>query len=176
MYPDTDHPPVKVERSRVQNIDKILPEKPWDVEARYKKWNFPTDAIDRLPVSHYKGLIDRLAEVADPDILRTAAIVITQTMKALERKGIATDKIQDDDLIEMFMAYRDKKFSRADFPALVTKQAENIDRSFLEILKNFTPAPRPPLQKGKGSARRQKRAAPSPNSQSTPSPSKGRRG
>ena len=176
MYPDTDHPPVKVERSRVQTINKNLPEKPWDVESRYQKWNFPKDAIDRLPVSHYKILIDRLAEEVEPEILRVAAITVTQTMKALERKGIATDKIRDDDLIEMFMAYRDKKVSRDDFPELITAQAENIDRPFLDTLKDFTPTPRSPSQKGKGPVRRQKRAAPAPASQASPSPSKDRRG
>jgi glutamyl-tRNA(Gln) amidotransferase subunit E len=135
MYPDTDHPPVKLYKDRVKKIAGGLPQKPWDLEKVYESWKLPADAVEELPISPYVKLIERLSKKLGPKDLRTAGIVLTQKMKALSRKGIAVDKINQEDLYSMFISYGDGKFDKSFFSEILTAQAEYIDKPFCEIVK-----------------------------------------
>ena len=88
MYPDTDHPPVKIERERVKKIASNLPTKPWELEEKYQAWGMPADVVERLPISKYVGLVDRLAEKLGEKHMKMVGTVLMQTMKALSRKGV----------------------------------------------------------------------------------------
>lgn len=143
MYPDTDHPPAKIPRDRVKKTAENLPEKPWDLEEKYRGLGMPEDVVDRMPLSPYVYLVDRLSKKLGPEEMKTAGVVLIQTMKALERKGIAADKINQDDLFDMFIAYSKGEFNRSQFPKILTAQAENSDSPFSEIAKPFLkPQPR----------------------------------
>ena len=48
MYPDTDHPPVKLTRDRVERIRSQLSEPTFAVEERFEKLGLPWDTIKDL--------------------------------------------------------------------------------------------------------------------------------
>lgn len=123
MYPDTDHPPKMIDKTRIKNIASNLPEKPWDIEKRYASYAFPKDSIDMIPVSRYKALIDRLEKDLKPEDLRIAAITITQTMKSLSRDGVLIDKISNDQLYDIFINYSKGKIGRKNLPEIISKNA-----------------------------------------------------
>jgi len=116
MYPDTDHPPVNIPRARVENISKNLSEKPWDIEKKYKEWGMPEDSIDKLPVSDYVDLIDKLSKKLKPKDLRTVGIVLTQKMKALSREGISVYDIPKEKLFDLFIEFSRGSFKQNEFP------------------------------------------------------------
>jgi len=70
MYPDTDHPPLKIEPERVSLIASGLPEKTSEVEARFRSYGLPEDTIEYLALSPHKAVIDKLAgELADMNLV-----------------------------------------------------------------------------------------------------------
>jgi glutamyl-tRNA(Gln) amidotransferase subunit E len=62
MYPDTDHPPLKIEPERVSHITSRLPEKTSEIEARFRSYGLPEDTIEYLALSPHKAAIDQLAK------------------------------------------------------------------------------------------------------------------
>lgn len=137
MYPDTDHPPVKIEKTRVKAIAQNLPPKPWDLEEKYRKWKMPEDTCSALALSHYTDIVEKLSKRLKPEVMKTVGVVLTQTVKNLSRKGIGVDKINPEDIFDMFLAYGEGKFHRSLFSEILIAQAENIDVPFKETAKPF---------------------------------------
>lgn len=60
MYPDTDTPPYPIPESLIDELSKDLPEYPWDRAARWIKKGIPEHLAERLSISMYADLLDRL--------------------------------------------------------------------------------------------------------------------
>lgn len=112
MYPDTDHPPVKITKDRVKRILKKLPTKPWVLEKKYEEYGMPKDIIDSLPVSKYMNLVEKLSKEMRPENMKAVGVALMQTMKALSRKGLDVYSIPDTTLHKMFLDFNDKKIER----------------------------------------------------------------
>jgi glutamyl-tRNA(Gln) amidotransferase subunit E len=96
MYPDTDHPPVKITRDRVTRIKALLPEPTYAVEERFFKYGLPADTIRDLALSSRIGLIDELhRENFD---MKLVGRIIGQTLRSLKRQGYDTDHISNIDI------------------------------------------------------------------------------
>lgn len=85
MYPDTDHPPLRITPARVEEIRLGLPEKTREVEERFRSYGLPKDTIEYLALSEHVALIDHLAG-NDVD-MKLAGRFLAQTSRSLERKG-----------------------------------------------------------------------------------------
>ncbi|MFH1653405.1 MAG: Glu-tRNA(Gln) amidotransferase subunit GatE [Pseudomonadota bacterium] len=96
MYPDTDHPPVKIESSRVEEIKNKLPEPTYTVEARFRKYGLPKDTIDNLSLSNHIPLIDKFAK--DNMNMKLVGRVLGQTLQNLKRRGFDVSKLDKSDL------------------------------------------------------------------------------
>ena len=100
MYPDTDSPPTRVTRERVERLRTGLAPRPWEREARYAAVGVPAW------VSHYlirRGgatLVDRLA-TGGAD-LRRACFLIGEKLVALRRAGVPVDGIPFERWAELF--------------------------------------------------------------------------
>lgn len=123
MYPDTDHPPVKVDKNLVKKIAKTLPEKPWELEKKYREWGMPEDAVAFLPLSKYKNLVEQLSKILDPSLMKTVGVVLAQTIKSLERRGVPAGRIPEERLSELFIAFSKGVFPRKNFRTILTKLA-----------------------------------------------------
>lgn len=92
MYPDTDSPPTRVTRERVERLRAPLPEPPWVREERYRRAGVPAS------VSHYlirrggADLVDAMAAQPGADLAR-ACFLVGERSLALRRKGVAVDAI-----------------------------------------------------------------------------------
>ena len=100
MYPDTDSPPTRVTRERVERLRAGLAPRPWEREARYAAVGVAAS------VSHYlirrggAALVDRLAEAgADP---RRACFFFGEKLVALRRAGIGVDAVPFERWLELF--------------------------------------------------------------------------
>jgi glutamyl-tRNA(Gln) amidotransferase subunit E len=100
MYPDTDSPPTRVTRERVERLRAGLAPRPWEREARYAAVGVPPW------VSHYlirRGgarLVDRLADAGGD--LRRACFLFGEKLVALRRAGVPVDSIPFARWVELF--------------------------------------------------------------------------
>lgn len=122
MYPDTDSPPTRVTRARVQGLRAALPEPPWAREARYSAAGVP------LPVAHYlvrrggAALVDRVVAEAGAD-LRFAAFFFGERMKGLRRRGVDVDAVPEATWVELFRAFAARPVRREAWAVLVRRLA-----------------------------------------------------
>ena len=99
MYPDTDHPPVKITDDRVENIRRQLGERLWDKTARWEKMGLHAEQVAALALSPYADLFDRLA--ADNTINhKKAAHICTDLFTGLRREHHDLSTVERDTLYE----------------------------------------------------------------------------
>jgi glutamyl-tRNA(Gln) amidotransferase subunit E len=111
MYPDTDLPPVAILPDRVERARARLPEPPWAREKRCEPLGLPRDVLDVLISSPRYRVFDRvIGELRVSPLL--AGVVIVRLLKALQRKGVAISALADDEVYELFKAYRDGRFAK----------------------------------------------------------------
>ncbi len=104
MYPDTDLPPMVIEEARLARIRAQLPELVWEREARYRKLSMPEETIAALCARGRADLFDRLTNDLGVDTT-FAAVILTQWLKALRRRGLDPSDLRDDDLFAVFEAH-----------------------------------------------------------------------
>jgi glutamyl-tRNA(Gln) amidotransferase subunit E len=107
MYPDTDSPPQRVTRERVEKLRAPLPEPPWSREKRYSKVGVPRPVIHFLIRRGGARLVDLVVDECGAD-LRRACFFFGERVKGLRRAGIAVDAIPDSgwcDLFHLFGRY-----------------------------------------------------------------------
>jgi glutamyl-tRNA(Gln) amidotransferase subunit E len=123
MYPDTDSPPTRVARERVDRLRAALPERPWEREARYAAAGVP------LAVAHYlvrrggAALVDRVVADAGAEV-RAAAFFFGERVKGLRRAGVAVDRISEDAWVELFRAFAARPARREAWDLVVRRMAE----------------------------------------------------
>lgn len=104
MYPDTDSPPTRVTRDRVDRLQAGLAEPPWVREARYAAAGVPA------AVSHYlirrggANLVDRLVAETGAD-LRFTCFFVGEKLKHLRRRSVAVDTISYEHWRELFRLF-----------------------------------------------------------------------
>ena len=122
MYPDTDSPPTRVARGRVERLAAALPTRPWEREARYAAAGVP------VPVAHYlvrrggAALVDRVVEEGGAD-LRFAAFFFGERLKGLRRGGVAVEQVPEATWVELFRAFTASPVRREAWAALVRRLA-----------------------------------------------------
>jgi glutamyl-tRNA(Gln) amidotransferase subunit E len=130
MYPDTDSPPTRVTRERVEGLQGSLAPRPWEREARYTAAGVPTSTthflirrggarlVDlvtercrvsseaRSPESEVNNLGHRTPDAGHrtPDVVKQACVLFGERLKGLRRAGVAVDAIADDRWCELFEA------------------------------------------------------------------------
>jgi glutamyl-tRNA(Gln) amidotransferase subunit E len=97
MYPDTDSPPTRVVRDRVERLEAALPAPPLVREERYGAAGVPTPTIHYLIRRDAAALVDLVTGGSegngDPLPLRRACIFFGERMKGWRRSGIAVDAV-----------------------------------------------------------------------------------
>ena len=101
MYPDTDSPPTRVTRERVDRLRAGLPERPWEREARWAARGVPTSTAHFLVRRGGARLVDRLvAEAAAPE--RDACFFVGERLKAAWRSRVPVEKVPAERWVELF--------------------------------------------------------------------------
>jgi glutamyl-tRNA(Gln) amidotransferase subunit E len=111
MYPDTDLPPKKIGDERLNELKKWLPEKFWERIKWYKKLKIPEDTINDLSISAYAELFKKAVTEwkVNPT---TAAVVLIQYPKRLNKSGYNTELLNENILSEILKAYSENRIPR----------------------------------------------------------------
>jgi len=118
MYPDTDMPPVPLSEERLERAKGRLPLPPWDRRAYYGKLGLPAEIIEDLMTARWAALFRQAVEALPvPPVL--AAVVLSQTLKSLERKGFPASRLTDEALLELLRRFTGGDFAREGFPDIL---------------------------------------------------------
>jgi len=130
MYPDTDSPPQRVTRERVERLQAPLPEPPWLREERYRAAGVPTPVIHYLIRRGGARLVDLVVGDCDAD-LRRACFFFGERVKGLRRAGVAVDAISDEGWCDLFRVFSRHPMAWEAWQDLVGWLAAGHDHGFL---------------------------------------------
>jgi glutamyl-tRNA(Gln) amidotransferase subunit E len=133
MYPDTDSPPTRVTRERVDRLRAALAERPWEREARYVAAGVPVPVVHYLVRRGAAALVDRVVAEAGAD-LRSAAFFFGERLKGLRRAGVGVDRIPDDAWVDLFHALAARPARGEAWAALVRRMASRPGESLAVLL------------------------------------------
>jgi len=114
MYPDTDMPPVPLSEERIERARSRLPLAPWERRASYRKLGLPKEIIEDLVNDRRAPLFQQALDTLPLQPILTA-VILSQTLKSLERKGFPTAGLSDKSLLDLMRRFTDGEFAREGF-------------------------------------------------------------
>ena len=127
MYPDTDHPPIRIDSSRVEKIQAALPEATHRREERFSAYGLPADTIPSLALSCHAPLIDRLAlEKVD---MKLVGRILGQEARSLERQGVDLSDIGEERWENFIRSCEKEKIQRKFLKEALLSLKKNPDTS-----------------------------------------------
>jgi glutamyl-tRNA(Gln) amidotransferase subunit E len=133
MYPDTDHPPLRIAHERVESVRSNLAEPTYAVEERFEKYGVPKDAIKDLALSKHVGLIDELAK--DRVDMKLVGRLLGQTARSLRRRGIDLSNISTASWKALILACTNKTVPAKHYADLVERLAATPSLSIEALLQ-----------------------------------------
>ena len=133
MYPDTDSPPQRVKRERVERLRLALPEPPWKREERYAAAGVSRETIHYLIRRGGARLVDRVVEECGAD-LRRVCLFFGEELKGLRRAGFDVDAVAAERWCELFQRFRQNLVLWEARKELVESLAAKPDHSLDEVL------------------------------------------
>lgn len=143
MYPDTDSPPTRVLRDRVERLRQALPESPWARQDRYVKAGVPVPVVHYLIRRGGARLVDRVVAEAGAD-LRFAAFLFGERTKGLRRAGVPVDAISADTWVALFRAFAERPVLREAWETIVRRLAAAPQRPLPALFAELDLAKEPP--------------------------------
>jgi glutamyl-tRNA(Gln) amidotransferase subunit E len=124
MYPDTDMPPVPLSEERIESAKGRLPLPPWERRKLYRGLGLSLEIAENLLTDRRAPLFQRIVETLSvrPTL---PAVILSQTLKSLKRKGFATERLSDESLYDLFGRFSRGEFAREFFPQVL--QAMSAD-------------------------------------------------
>lgn len=104
MYPDTDLPPQKITKERLDTLRSNLPEQFWIREKWYKQLRIPEDTIRPLSISKFAELFKHSVQDRQMNPT-TAAVALVHYPKRLKKIGYNPDLITIDMMKEILKNY-----------------------------------------------------------------------
>jgi len=144
LYPDTDSQAIMNTPEETKQIQKTLPNYPWDIIEDYSKmYKVEQSSIKKLIFKGQLALFDSLIDIypTKPSIIITTLL---NTAKAIKREGKIIENITNDDYKKIFLELKNKKIGKeaiedimrlkADSPNLTIEQSiENLNLKSLSI-------------------------------------------
>ncbi len=124
MYPDTDSPPTRITRERLDSIRARLRPPPWERIERYRSWRVPEETAHYLIRRGGADVVDAVVEKTGADGL-LAGITIGQHCRALQRSGVPVGRLGVDDWVAVFDLYTDGRIPRESIPAVAAAMARD---------------------------------------------------
>lgn len=111
MYPDTDLPPQKITKERMDTLRSDLPEQFWIREEWYKKLGIPDDTIRPLSTSKFAELFKQAVNDWEMNPT-TVAVVLIHYPKRLQKIGYNPNLVTVDMMKEILRNHKNGLLSR----------------------------------------------------------------
>ena len=134
MYPETDIPPIPLNRRKLEHIRKNLPELIEDKITRFSKQYKIQEELARQVIQN--GMADAFEKgvkiILEPVLV---ASTLTSTLTYLRRESVPVDNLTEEHFLHVFKALHEKKFSKEKLPDILKARAENPGLGIEELLK-----------------------------------------
>jgi len=138
MYPETDIPPIPIDRKMVQRIKKHLPESWIKKLKRFeKKLNLSEELAKQIIRSDYLDLFEKIVKKyrVNPSV---AANLFVSTLKDLKkRENIEVEKLEDEDFEELFSLLKERKVMKEAIPEVLKYKVEHPDEPIIVGVKKL---------------------------------------
>ncbi|MFX1554936.1 MAG: Glu-tRNA(Gln) amidotransferase subunit GatE [Promethearchaeota archaeon] len=137
LYPDTDTEAIFNLKEEIKEIEKNLPDYPWEVIKQYsKKYETEERIIKDLIFTGKLKLFEDLIKISpeNPSLIFTTLL---ETTTALRREGKNIENISDNDFIEIFLLLKKKEISKEAIEEIMSVKADSPDLSIDQIKKNL---------------------------------------
>ncbi|NLN71268.1 MAG: Glu-tRNA(Gln) amidotransferase subunit GatE [Thermoplasmatales archaeon] len=123
MYPETDVPPIGITDSRLDHIRADLPELPEETEERLiREHGVNRQQARQLVRQDFSELFERICS-AYSDMSAAAATTFLNTYSELERSGVDTSRISEEDIMAAFSMLSESKFAKEALPEILKEIA-----------------------------------------------------
>ena len=137
MYPETDIPPVVVDKEYLEKIKEDLPE-PWTkkIDQFKTKLKLSTQLANEIVRSGYLNLFEEIIKTnrIGPSII---ASTFTQTLKDLERREVAVTNLAEKHFLEIFDALENKKIAKEAIPEIIIYLSKKPNESVSNAVKEL---------------------------------------
>lgn len=125
MYPETDIPPIQVTDGLMNRIRKCLPELPEQKLKRLmREYGLNQKLAKQLMDSEHAELFETVIKESKISPTTVAAF-LTETMKALKRDGVQTEKISQTQIRELFKALAAGEIAKEALPDIAIWLSKN---------------------------------------------------
>ncbi len=134
MYPETDVPPITLERERLERIASNLPEMPEVRTARIAStYGVHEQQARQLVRDGWDELFEEVA--TSKELAAAAARTLLSTLPELERQGVDISKVDETALREVFAALSKGEFAKEAVPDVLSLMAKG--RSVPQAIKEL---------------------------------------
>ncbi|MEM2995814.1 MAG: Glu-tRNA(Gln) amidotransferase subunit GatE [Candidatus Bathyarchaeia archaeon] len=137
MYPETDIPPVQLTEEYIKKISLRLPELP---EQKLKRLMETYGLNQKLARQLLDSERDQLFEVIAKESgvsPTTVAVFLTETLKALKREGVQTEKISENHIKEIFKSLGKGELTKEALVDVVVWLSKNEGKSVQEAVNSL---------------------------------------
>lgn len=138
LYPETDIPPISIDKKTIERIKKRLPE-PWTKKLiRFKKQLKLSDELSKQILrSDYLDLFEKIVKKfkVSPSVV---ANVFVSTLKDLRKRGEApVENLTDEDFEELFGLLEKGKIVKESILDILLYKSKNLDISIKDCIKKL---------------------------------------
>jgi glutamyl-tRNA(Gln) amidotransferase subunit E len=125
MYPETDVPPTQIVESYVKKLHEHLPELPEQLSKRFiREFGLNEKLAKQIVDSEFIDLFETIVHESKVSPTLVAS-VLTESLKALRRDGIAVEKISDEQFRELFHLVGSGDMAKEAIPDIITWLSKN---------------------------------------------------
>jgi glutamyl-tRNA(Gln) amidotransferase subunit E len=137
MYPETDIPPVQLTEDYIKKISSRLPELPEQkLERLMENYGLNQKLAKQLLDSEYDRLFEVIVKESEVSPTTVAAF-LTETLKALKREGVQTEKISENQVREIFKSLGKGELTKEALTDVAAWLSKHEDKSVQEAVKSL---------------------------------------
>ena len=138
MYPETDVPPVEIDKQRLQYIKSKLPETFEHRKARYKKkFGLNDELADKISRNPHFSLFERIMESYENIPATLVVRTLTDTLAELMQEEIEVEKLEDHHFMDMFKQLSANAFGKEAVPEILKFMAKQPKMSIKKAIEEI---------------------------------------
>jgi len=135
MYPDTDHPPIRIDPSRTEKIKSTLVSTPWEIEAKLLEMGMTPEGALKFALSSKRELAYELVKSGVE--IHLVERILMNLATHLRRSGVPVERITDERYKELFAIYNDKGFHREAFEKILPAMTLDVEKPVKDIIDDL---------------------------------------
>ena len=136
MYPETDIPPIIITKNELFDAEKNIP-KSWDdsIKELETKYKLNQQLSEQVFDSRYIGLFEKIVEKIKTNPTFVAS-VLCSTITNLERSGLNSDLLKNEEIFKLFNLLEEGKISKESIEIIFESIMSGKSKTTEEAMKN----------------------------------------